>query len=148
MLLGIGVQKGGTGTLFTYLSLFKFASRAITKELHFFDKLDFENVGLSAREEYLAKFESGGDVMIEVCVPSLCLCNCVHYLIMALITAMMSVFPIRSLSHPFTSRYSSWTLILQVTPRYFYNREAPSAMVRILGTTPTAARAPSVIFVC
>jgi len=64
--MGIGVQKGGTSTLYAYLSLFKFAAQAVRKELHFFDMMDFEKTGPAARETYLAKFSKEGDVKVEV----------------------------------------------------------------------------------
>eukprot|EP00045_Choanoeca_perplexa_P012803 m.141789 g.141789 ORF g.141789 m.141789 type:complete len:205 (-) comp16139_c1_seq1:1370-1984(-) len=64
MLLGIGVQKGGTTTLFEYLRHFEFASLAVIKQLHFFDKK--LSLNRSSWEDYLALFPNEGPVKIEV----------------------------------------------------------------------------------
>eukprot|EP00045_Choanoeca_perplexa_P014152 m.164811 g.164811 ORF g.164811 m.164811 type:complete len:428 (-) comp16587_c0_seq9:1941-3224(-) len=67
LLIGMGVQKGGTTTLFQYLANASFISPpTIGKELHFFDRMNFETVGPSAQAEYFDKFGKDRPVKMEV----------------------------------------------------------------------------------
>eukprot|EP00045_Choanoeca_perplexa_P006980 m.61322 g.61322 ORF g.61322 m.61322 type:complete len:247 (-) comp13869_c2_seq8:631-1371(-) len=64
MLLGIGVQKGGTTTLSVYLNKFSFVSpNQGKKEMHYFDKMKAK----SSLADYLTRFSStGGPVKVEL----------------------------------------------------------------------------------
>eukprot|EP00730_Choanoeca_flexa_P012690 TRINITY_DN4524_c0_g1_i2.p1 TRINITY_DN4524_c0_g1~~TRINITY_DN4524_c0_g1_i2.p1 ORF type:complete len:484 (+),score=50.46 TRINITY_DN4524_c0_g1_i2:64-1515(+) len=55
-IIGVGVQKGGTSTLYTYLNAMSFTAKARGKELHFFDRLWYSTAFEQAKADYLQSF--------------------------------------------------------------------------------------------